>query len=66
LEGCTLEFTLEKTEGMFGAQHIFTSIEIFIFAFHGFELLYLSICILFDLQARDTINKKLLIWKLWG
>ncbi len=49
LEGCNLELTLERIEGMVGAQHIFTSIEIFIFAFHGFELLNLSICILFGL-----------------
>ncbi len=58
MEGCNLELTLERIEGMLGAQHIFTLIEIFIFAFHGFELLNLSICILFDLQANDTISEK--------
>ncbi len=59
MEGCNLELTLERIEGMLGAQHMFTLIEIFIFAFHGFELLNLSICILFDLQAKDTsISKK--------
>lgn len=67
MEGCNLELTVERTMGMLGVQHIFTSIEIFMFAFRVSELLNLSTCILFDLQARDIPSaRSILIWKLWG